>query len=323
MTSHFDMDGFIKDVVHEEEERRIAELNTSDDEDEDEEDLSGTPHISSTIQQQARKNFLSSIGPRLDIVQNLPFFIPFETRVQIFREFIHSDQVRRREGATESSMSRHAFDRWDEMGMGMERGARHHGTIRREKLFDDAIKEFYDLGETLKEPIQITFIDKFGEAEAGIDGGGVTKEFLTSVTKEAFVPSEDGLFCENKDHYLFPNPASILAVRTRAREFGLSPEETQEQVKDVLKRYEFLGRVVGKCLYEGILLEIGFAGFFLLKWAFKGATNDGYRPSVNDLRDLDEDLYNGMVRAKTLFSSPPDLTSHSDYPQKLHRRCRA
>ena len=57
--------------------------------------------------------------------------------------------------------------------------SRHHASIRRESVFDDAFDQFYELGEGLKEPIQISFIDKFGATEAGIDGGGVTKEFLT------------------------------------------------------------------------------------------------------------------------------------------------
>lgn len=297
MTSQFEMAGFIEGVVEEEEARRLAELEASDEEsDGEDEDMSGTPAMHSVIRQQARKTFLSTIGPRLDIVQNLPFFIPFETRVEIFRTFVAQDQERRQSGATSVvPRSSHARQHRADLHDLAHRGPRHHGTIRRENLVEDAMKEFYPLGETLKDPIRITFVDKFGEAEAGIDGGGVTKEFLTSVTKEAFVPGEQNLFCENKDHFLYPNPGSILALRTEARRIGLTPEETQEQVKELLKRYEFLGRVVGKCLYEGILLEIGFAGFFLLKWAFKGAANDGYRPSVNDLRDLDEDLYNGMV----------------------------
>jgi ubiquitin-protein ligase E3 C len=69
---------------------------------------------------------------------------------------------------------------------GREVLSRHHAKIRRDQVFDDAFEAFYQLGEGLKEPIQITFVDKFDTVEAGIDGGGVTKEFLTSITNEAF-----------------------------------------------------------------------------------------------------------------------------------------
>jgi ubiquitin-protein ligase E3 C len=40
-----------------------------------------------------RQKQMELIAPRLEILQNLPFFIPFETRVQIFREFIERDKV--------------------------------------------------------------------------------------------------------------------------------------------------------------------------------------------------------------------------------------
>jgi ubiquitin-protein ligase E3 C len=42
----------------------------------------------------ARSRHLHAVAPRLAILQNMPFFIPFETRVQIFREFIRLDKVR-------------------------------------------------------------------------------------------------------------------------------------------------------------------------------------------------------------------------------------
>jgi hypothetical protein len=35
-----------------------------------------------------KKNALAAIAPRLEILRNMPFFIPFATRVQIFRQFI-------------------------------------------------------------------------------------------------------------------------------------------------------------------------------------------------------------------------------------------
>lgn len=183
--------------------------------------------------------------------------------------------------------------------------SRHHAEIRRQSIFDDAYQRFYDLGDELKEPIQISFIDKFDTVEAGIDGGGVTKEFLTSITNEAFDPNKNGklsMFVENEQHALYPNPTALeeMMETLRRKGFRKGTEEYFSEIRELLKRYEFLGRIIGKCLYEGILVDINFAGFFLLKWALTGGTTSAsnesaYRANINDLRDLDEELYQGLV----------------------------
>ncbi|KAI5297165.1 hypothetical protein KEM55_005053 [Ascosphaera atra] len=86
---------------------------------------------------------------------------------------------------------------------------------------------------------------------------------------------------------------------------GMREGSTQyvAQIRDLLKRYEFLGRIIGKCLYEGILVDVRFAGFFLLKWALTGGTSSAkresaYRANLNDLRDLDQGLYQGLLQLK-------------------------
>jgi ubiquitin-protein ligase E3 C len=62
-------------------------------------------------------------------------------------------------------------------------------------------------------------------------------------------------------------------------------------------------------LYEGILIDVGFAGFFLLKWATAGASNSesGYRPNINDLRDFDEGLYQGLLQLKNYDGNVEDF----------------
>ena len=180
---------------------------------------------------------------------------------------------------------------------------KHHAKIRRTHEFDDAYRQFYPLGSGLKEPIQITFVDKFDTIEAGIDGGGVTKEFLTSVSSQGFSPSEGiNLFVENDQHLLHPNPTVIEEKKYLLLEAGIKQTSTdfRNEISGLLQRYEFLGRIIGKCLYEGILVDISFAGFFLLKWALTGGSGSapsesGYRANLNDLIDLDEGLYQGLV----------------------------
>ena len=327
MIKYFDMEGFIPAVVMEEDYRHQmqegddadddAVIPDFDDDQHDEDTLIGTHReqqirrIERLKRQQrktARRKHLESVTPRLEILQNMPFFIPFTTRVEIFREFVTVDQMRRRNGYIDADQWRlsvmQSSTSPDGRRTGRENLSKHHAKVRRENVFDDAFAQFYELGEGLKEPIQITFVDQFDTVEAGIDGGGVTKEFLTSVTSEAFRPATGGLnlFVENDQHLLYPNPSAVDERKDLLRQVGLkegSPE-WNEPIRDLLQRYEFLGRVIGKCLYEGILVDIHFAPFFLVKWALTGgsgsATNEsGYRASINDLRDLDEELYQGLV----------------------------
>ncbi len=190
--------------------------------------------------------------------------------------------------------------------------SRHRAKVRRENVFDDAYEQFFQLGEGLKEPIQIKFVDKFDTVEEGIDGGGVTKEFLTSVTSEAFSPNNGlNLFVENDQHLLYPNPSAIEEREDLLQQAGIKrgSVEWNQSIRDLLRRYEFLGRVIGKCLYEGILVDIHFAGFFLLKWALTGGTGSaakesGYRANINDLRDLDESLFQGLVSINPFPMNP-------------------
>ena len=52
---------------------------------------------------------------------------------------------------------------------------------------------------------------------AGIDGGGVFKEFLTSLCKEVF-DADRGLWLENKKNELYPAPHSF-ATECESREW--------------------------------------------------------------------------------------------------------
>ena len=341
MTNQVDMTGFIPSVVAEEEKRH--ELGDEEDDDQDADNLDyengrdafAIPQLSSAFgirsphtprsmaSQQAtrmerqraqmrKKLLVQSLAPRLEILRNLPFFIPFEVRVQIFRQFVYRDQVRRRNGAVDPDSWRmhiaHTTQGRDVDGrpLALDVIGRQHAEIHRESVFEDAFASYYPLGEGLKEPIQISFIDKFGAPEAGIDGGGVTKEFLMSVTSEALDPNGSlSMFQENDQRYLYPNPLLLEETTGHLRAIGIKQgtESYAYNVREFLRRYEFFGRVIGKCLYESILIDVNFAGFFLLKWALTGGsttatTESAYRASINDLKDFDEQLYSGLLKLK-------------------------
>lgn len=58
-----------------------------------------------------------------------------------------------------------------------------------------------------------------------------------------------------------------------------------------MAHFAFLGRIIGKALYEGVLLDVSFAEFFLAKWI-------GRQSFLDDLPSLDPELYQGLLFLK-------------------------
>ncbi|WAR60281.1 hypothetical protein PtB15_9B218 [Puccinia triticina] len=259
MTSTFDLQSFMQTVVYEEshlEEVREDQLQSPAQLLNQDPDLDISNHLSSSRGSRARvsQRQLAFISPRLGVLNNIPFVIPFEQRVAIFRTFINSDRHR-------LGLDSHAFGE-----------NRHKASIRRQFVSEDGFTHLNALGPRLKETIEIKFIDPYGLEEAGIDGGGVFKEFLTSLTTEVFDVNK-GLWLVNKNQEIYPNPHS----------YSRQPLS--------LEWYRFLGRVLGKALYEGILIDIDFADFFLNKWL-------GKQSYLDDLASLDPELYQGLIFLK-------------------------
>jgi hypothetical protein len=69
---------------------------------------------------------------------------------------------------------------------------------------------------------------------AGIDVGGLFKDFLTDLSGRVFDPSF-GLFCLSEQQQLYPHPCAAALM-------GCAPGETRE-MEDT---FVFLGRVLGK-----------------------------------------------------------------------------
>lgn len=100
----------------------------------------------------------------------------------------------------------------------------------------DALERLGQMDEELRSRIRIQYVDSYGEVEAGVDGGGLFKDFMENLIKEGFNP-EIGLFRTTPEQKLYPNPAASSAV------------------PNALALFEFLGKMLGKAMYEvGILL---------------------------------------------------------------------
>jgi len=212
-------------------------------------------------QQQEEEEGSSSIETLFDtskrlypILTRIPQVLPFAQRVQIFQKLLASDKRQAQDDA-------HLYG--------------HRIRVRRAHIYEDAFVGMNHLGKGLRGRVQVTFVSDLGTEEAGIDGGGVFKEFIDALTRRAFDP-QYALFRVTPDHLLYPNPLSKLVV---------GDEHYQH--------FAFLGRVLAKALYESILVEPQFALFFLQRVG--GKMNE-----TDDLFSRDPELYRHLMSLKRL-----------------------
>ena len=172
------------------------------------------------------------------LLNSMPWAVPFERRVNIFRELV----AKEKDNLPNEALPEHV------------RG--HRIKIRREQLLEDGYVQMGGLGsEALKGTVRVEFVNNLGLAEAGIDRHGVFKEFMEDTAASAFDPNR-GLFRVNDAGMLFPSPTSESADPHHMRYF------------------EFVGRMLGKAIYEGIVLDVPLADFLVLKLLGKSATLD-------------------------------------------------
>lgn len=227
----------------------------------------------------------------------MPQVVPFKTRVELFTALRTRDK------------ELHTRDEFNVQAMmaGAEQD-RVKFQVRRGSVVEDAQAAFagviarnHGSGDRLKERFYISFINAEGMPEAGIDGGGLMKEFVDSVVKDAFLPDR-GLFTSTADHFVYPDASSLAAPGLIApAASGISVDAFGKaiyvydsgSVSAVLRWYEFLGQVLGKAVYEGILVEPRFAGFVLRKLLGRANT-------VDDLGSYDPQLYRMLMQLKRM-----------------------
>ena len=160
-----------------------------------------------------------------------PYLVAFMERALAFSEVVRHDRERHRRG-------------WAGP-MGDGRFVR----VRRDHLIADAFAGLNLSGEGLKRQLRVMFVDQHGLEEAGVDGGGLFKDFLEGLMKAALQP-DAGLFSSTADHRVYPAFS------------GSSGWEPGNH----FRLLSFLGRMLGKAVYEGILMELPLAGFLLKKF---------------------------------------------------------
>ncbi|KAA0185330.1 putative Ubiquitin protein ligase [Fasciolopsis buskii] len=133
--------------------------------------------------------------------------------------------------------------------------------------------------------LRVRFMNQVGAEEAGVDGGGLSREFLSELIMNGFDPTR-GFFVYTAEKTLYPNPqASVL-------------------YEDYLKHYYFLGRMLAKAVYEGMLVELQFAHFFLAKIVSRSGGGVGF----DYLHSLDPELYRQLRYLKSYEGNVADLS---------------
>lgn len=213
---------------------------------------------------------MSTMNARnLAILKYIPFAVPFLHRVEIFQKIISED--------------RSQFQSTEQRVMS---AAALNITVNRKYLYQDAFDQLaQDRTEDIKKVIRVQMVNAQGLEEAGIDGGGVFREFMSQLVKAGFDPSV-GFFKATSQQLLYPNPDAGVVY------------------DDYLKHLHFLGRMLGKIVYESMMVELPLAEFFLCKLLNRyGSDVDIYH-----LESLDPELYKNLLYLKNYEGDADDLS---------------
>ena len=157
--------------------------------------------------------------------------------------------------------------------------------IRRNYIYEESYDKLSKSNEpNIKLKMRVQLVNAVGLDEAGIDGGGLFREFLSQLLKAAFDPNR-GFFVLTKDQMLYPNP-------------------TADKIHgDSSPHYYFIGRILGKALYENLLVELPLATFFLSKLLGQAMGN----VDIDHLYSMDPELHKNLLYLKTYEGDVQDL----------------
>ncbi|KAG7365330.1 HECT-domain ubiquitin-transferase [Nitzschia inconspicua] len=214
------------------------------------------------------------------ILTSIPQALPFDRRLKLFHSLLKADK--------RNISHRHMMAETDDGMVFFDGLPRERITIRRSNLYGDSMEQLNGLGNRMKHQVQVTFVNALGAEEAGIDGGGVFKEFVDDLIKDGFAAKAEGESEGGAPQLFTLTPEGLLSVN-----LDLS------QNNSMLIHYAFLGRVLAKALYEGILVEPQFCLPFLN--ALLGKVN-----SMEDLKNYDEEYYVNLKKLRLFTDNEID-----------------
>jgi E3 ubiquitin-protein ligase HUWE1 len=139
-------------------------------------------------------------------------------------------------------------------------------SVRRDQVFLDSFKSLYfKSAEEMKYgKLSIRF-----HGEEGVDAGGVTREWFQAISRQMF----------NADYALFVPVASDRTTFHPNRLSSINPEH--------LMFFKFIGRIIGKALYEGRVLDCHFS-----RAVYKQIMNK--QVNLKDMETLDLEYYKSL-----------------------------
>lgn len=136
--------------------------------------------------------------------------------------------------------------------------------IRRDDIFMDAYAQINQRSaDEMKGRMHIQFT-----GERGQDAGGLTRDFFIELSREMFNPSYSLFILSSSGSTYYPNPKSYVE-------------------RDHLRYFKFIGRILGKALFDECLLECYF-----VKSLYKIMAGEAL--SFADIEDFDNEFYTNL-----------------------------
>ena len=140
-------------------------------------------------------------------------------------------------------------------------------SVRRDQVFLDSFKSLYfkSADELKHGKLNVRF-----HGEEGVDAGGVTREWFSVLAR--------GMF----------NPNYALFIPVAADRTTFHPNRLSGVNSEHLMFFKFIGRIIGKALYEGRVLDCHFS-----RAVYKNIL--GRSVSIKDMETLDLDYYKSLL----------------------------
>ncbi|RKF62863.1 E3 ubiquitin-protein ligase ptr1 [Erysiphe neolycopersici] len=140
-------------------------------------------------------------------------------------------------------------------------------SVRRDLVFHDSFKSLYfQSGDQMKYgKLSIRF-----HGEEGIDAGGVTREWFQVLSRQMF------------------DPGYALFIPVSSDRTTFHPNKLSSVNEEHLMFFKFIGRIIGKALYEGRVLDCHFS-----RAVYKRIL--GKAVSLKDMESLDPDYYKSLI----------------------------
>lgn len=213
------------------------------------------------------------------LVRTLPHSLPHQERVLLFRKKVQQEKTNLGIVESDSVSPQSTLI-----------------SVHRNRIVEDGYRQLGSLApNNLKGVIRVRFVNLQGLDEAGIDQDGVFKEFLEETIKKVFDPGLN-LFCTTSEERLYPSPTSNMT-------------------DNHLDLFEFVGKMIGKAVYEGIVVDVPFASFFLTQ--VLGHDHSALYSYLDEMPSSDPELHKNLTYVKHYDGEVEDLGLTFSFDQDI------